>query len=100
SELKLKLDVVSRANSDLQNLMAAADFGTLFLDGSLRIKRFTRPITDLFRITPSDEGRPVTDFAHQLVYDDLVRDARTVLAHLSPIRGEVHSRDNRWYDVP
>ncbi len=99
SELKLKLEAVSRGHSDLQNLMAATDFGTLFLDASLRIKRFTKPVTDIFRITPSDEGRPVTDFAHQLLYDDLVKDAETVLTHLSPIRREVRSRDNRWYDV-
>jgi two-component system CheB/CheR fusion protein len=46
SELKLKLDVISRANSDLQNLLAATDFGTLFLDSDLRIKRFTDRATD------------------------------------------------------
>jgi CheR methyltransferase, all-alpha domain len=32
TELKLKLETGSRANSDLQNLMAATEFGTLFLD--------------------------------------------------------------------
>ncbi len=99
SELKLKLDAVSRAHSDLQNLMAATDFGTLFLDSSLRIKRFTKPVTDLFRITPSDEGRPVTDFAHQLEYDALVKDAEAVLANLTPIRRELRSRAGRWYDL-
>jgi two-component system CheB/CheR fusion protein len=99
SELKLKLDAVSRAHSDLQNLMAATDFGTLFLDSNLRIKRFTDRVTELFRVTPSDEGRSVTDFAHQLEYDDLVQDARAVLAHLTPIRREVGSSGGRWYDV-
>src|SRR5262249_42694353 len=72
SELKLKLEAVSRAHSDLQNLMAATDFGTLFLDSSLRIKRFTERATKLFSITPADEGRPITDFAHQLEYDGLI----------------------------
>jgi len=99
SELKLKLEAVSRAHSDLQNLMAATDFGTLFLDSSLRIKRFTEQVTELFRITPSDEGRPVTDFAHLLEYDDLVKDAQNVLTHLAPIRREVRSRSDRWYDI-
>ena len=99
SELKLKLEAVSRAHSDLQNLMAATDFGTLFLDSSLRIKRFTQQVTELFSITPSDEGRPISDFAHRLEYDSLVGDARKVLANLTPIRHEIRSRDDRWYDV-
>jgi two-component system CheB/CheR fusion protein len=99
SELKLKLEAISRAHSDLQNLMAATDFGTLFLDSSLRIKRFTDRATELFSITPSDEGRPITDFANQLSYDDLIKDARAVLADLAPIRREVKSRSGKWYDV-
>jgi two-component system CheB/CheR fusion protein len=99
NELKLKLEAVSRANSDLQNLMAATDFGTLFLDPSLRIKRFTEHVTDLFNITPADEGRPITDFSNQLEYDGLVDDARAVLAHLAPIRREVRSRNKSWYDL-
>jgi two-component system CheB/CheR fusion protein len=99
SELKSKLEAVSRAHSDMQNLMAATDYGTLFLDSHLRIKRFTEPVTELFRITPSDEGRPVADFAHQLDYADLVRDAEAVLAHLTPLKREVRSHRGRWYDV-
>jgi two-component system, chemotaxis family, CheB/CheR fusion protein len=99
SELKLKLEAISRAHSDLQNLVAATDIGTLFLNASLRINRFTDRVTDLFSLTQADEGRPITDFAHQLEYDDLVKDARTVLAELAPIRREVHSRNGRWYDM-
>jgi two-component system CheB/CheR fusion protein len=99
SELKLKLDAISRAHSDLRNLIAATDIGTLFLDSSLRIKRFTDRVTDLFSITQSDEGRPITDFAHRLEYDNLVRDARAVLADLAPLRREIRSRDGRWYDM-
>jgi two-component system CheB/CheR fusion protein len=53
----------------------------------------------LFSITPNDEGRPISDFAHRLDYDGLVADARKVLADLTPIRHEIRSRDNRWYDV-
>jgi two-component system, chemotaxis family, CheB/CheR fusion protein len=99
SELKLKLEAVSRAHSDLQNLVAATEIATLFLDAGLRIMRFTERVSDLFSITPSDEGRPITDFAHRLEYDDLIKDARAVLGDLTPIRREIHSRDGRWYDV-
>jgi two-component system, chemotaxis family, CheB/CheR fusion protein len=99
SELKLKLEAVSQAHSDLQNVMEATDLGTLFLDSGLRIKRFTERVTDLFSITTGDEGRPITDFAHQLEYEDLVKDADAVLADLAPVRREVRSRGGRWYDM-
>jgi two-component system CheB/CheR fusion protein len=99
SELQLKLETISRAHSDLQNLMAATDFGTLFLDSTLRIKRYTERVTELFSITPADEGRPITDFAHQLDYESLTRDARAVLTDLTPVRRELRSRNDRWYDV-
>jgi len=99
SELKSKLELISRANSDLQNLLAATDYGTLFLDSGLTIKRFTDQVKDLFSITTSDEGRPISDFTHQLEYDDLTKDARAVIASLTPIRREVRSRQGRWYDL-
>ena len=99
SELKLKLEAISRAHSDLQNLMAATDFGTLFLDSGLRIKRFTDRATDLFSITPTDEGRPITDFTSQLDDGALIKDARAVLSNLTPIRRELKSRDGKWYDM-
>ena len=99
TELKLKLETISRAHSDLQNLMAATDFGTLFLDSTLRIKRFTDRVTELFSITPTDEGRPITDFAHQLDYDELIKDMRGVLSELAPIRREIRARNGRWYDL-
>src|SRR5262249_60894555 len=75
------------------------DFGTLFLDSNLRIKRFTERATDLFSITPSDEGRPISDFSHQLEYDELIHDTRKVLSDLAPIRREIRSRNDLWYDT-
>jgi two-component system CheB/CheR fusion protein len=99
SELKLKLEAISRAHSDLQNLMAATDFGTLFLDSRLRIKRFTDKVTELFSLAPSDEGRPITDFSHQLDYQDLAKDSKAVLTDLVPVRREVKSSAGRWYEV-
>jgi two-component system, chemotaxis family, CheB/CheR fusion protein len=97
NELKLKLESVSRAHSDLQNLMAATDVGTLFLDPSLRIKRFTPRLAELFNITVSDEGRPITDFTHQLVYGNLADHARSVLKNLTPVEHEVASHNGGWY---
>ena len=92
NELKLKFDMVSRAHRDLQNLIRATAVGTMFLDTSLRIKRFTPRVADLVNIQGSDEGRPVADFTHRLDYPDLVNDARRVLTDLIPSRTRSRTR--------
>jgi two-component system, chemotaxis family, CheB/CheR fusion protein len=97
NELKLKLESVSRAHSDLQNLISATDVGTLFLDAALHIKRFTPRVSDLFNITASDEGRPITDFTHRLKYDRLPADARRILAELGSLEKEIESDAGQWY---
>jgi two-component system CheB/CheR fusion protein len=98
-ELKLKLHSVSRAHSDLQNLMAATDFGILFLDPLLRIKRFTPRLVDIFNVTESDEGRPITDFTHSLNFDDMADLARKVIKDLIPVEREISGRGGSWYLV-
>jgi two-component system, chemotaxis family, CheB/CheR fusion protein len=95
--LKIKLESVSRAHSDVQNLMAATDVGILFLDPQLRINRFTPLISKLFNIVTGDEGRSVTDFTHRLDYDDLAADARMVIRDLSSTEREVRGKDGSWY---
>jgi two-component system, chemotaxis family, CheB/CheR fusion protein len=97
NELEHKLEVISHAYGDLQNLLAASDFGALLLDQSLRIERFTTQVTNIFNITASDEGRPIADFTNQLEYEDMVKDLRSVLRNLTRIEREVRSRADRWY---
>ncbi|HJZ30089.1 MAG TPA: chemotaxis protein CheB [Hyphomicrobiaceae bacterium] len=97
NELKMKLESVSRAHNDLQNLMAATDVATLFLDPELRINRFTPRLAQIFNVVPGDEGRPITDFTHRLIYEELTRDARRVLADLAAVERTVKSKDERWF---
>lgn len=96
SELKTKLDNVASAHSDLQNLINATEIGTLFLDADLRIKMLTPAVEQLFSVSESDVGRPITDFTHKLEYEGVENDARRVLRDLSPIENEVKTRDGRW----
>lgn len=97
NELKLKLAEVSRAHSDLENLMAAANVATLFLDRDLRIKRFTPRLGEIFNVKVRDHERPIGDLTHSLDYDTLEQDARRVLANPPPIERETRSRDGRTF---
>jgi two-component system, chemotaxis family, CheB/CheR fusion protein len=98
-ELKNKLQEVSRAHGDLENLMVATDIATLFLDRKLRIQRYTASTAGLFNIMPGDRGRPIGDLTSRLTYDGLVEDASRVLKELAPIEREVRDCEGRWFLV-
>lgn len=96
-ENRHRVEELSQLSSDLQNLLAATDIATLFLDRELRIIRFTPQVGELFNVRHTDRGRPLTDLTHRLGYLDLEADARRVLERLSPSEREVEGPNERWY---
>jgi two-component system, chemotaxis family, CheB/CheR fusion protein len=94
-ELKGKVDELSHANGDLQNLMGATAIATLFLDRGLGISLFTPSAVELFNLIPADVGRPISDLANRLEYPQLTEDANAVLDKLAPVEREVRFED-RW----
>ncbi|SOY63842.1 Putative chemotaxis methyltransferase protein; contains Methylesterase domain (CheB), Methylase of chemotaxis methyl-accepting proteins domain (CheR), signal transduction histidine domain (NitrB), signal receiver (Rec) domain [Cupriavidus taiwanensis] len=97
AELKAKVEETGKINDDLQNLITANDIGTVFVDRSMCIKRFTPRATDVFSIIPSDIGRSLLDITHRLEYDKLADDAAEAFDSLRLIEREVRSNDGRWY---
>ncbi len=66
-ELKDRIEQLNNANSDLQNIVQSTDIGTIFLDRTLRVKRYTPRVIDLFNIIPSDIGRPLNTSRTSLI---------------------------------
>jgi two-component system, chemotaxis family, CheB/CheR fusion protein len=99
NELQHKLEEISQAHSDLENLMAATDIATLFIDCSLHIQRYTPSINAIFNVMASDRGRPINHFNFHLEYDNLGVDARHVLETLAHVEREVRGHDGSWFLV-
>ncbi len=102
-ENRHKVEELSQLTGDLQNLLAATDIATLFLDRKLRIRRFTPKVGELFSIRAGDVGRPLADLTHRLGYEALIADAEVVLRTLQPLEREVRGtgtdavEDTPWY---
>ena len=95
SELRNNVEEISRAHSDLENLMDATQIATLFLDRDLKIKRYSPGMEKIFNIKPTDRGRSILDFTHKLGYQNLVEDAGRILDDLVTIERESTGPDNR-----
>jgi two-component system CheB/CheR fusion protein len=99
AELQSKVDDLSRTNNDMKNLLNSTDIATVFLDGLLRVRRFTTPTTRLIKLIPSDVGRPLSDIVSDLIYPEMQDDAREVLRSLVFSEKAITTNDGRWFTV-
>jgi two-component system, chemotaxis family, CheB/CheR fusion protein len=97
-ELQTKVVDLSRANDDMNNLLAGTGIGTVFVDRNLHILRFTPAVTGIINLIQSDVGRPVSHIVTNLVgYDSIVADIQAVLDSLISKEVEVQTLKGVWY---
>lgn len=100
TELQDKVTDLSRANNDMNNLLAGTGIGTVFVNHQLRILRFTPAASSIINLIPSDVGRPVGHIVSNLVgYDSLIPDVQYVLDTLTPKAIDVQTKEGRWYTM-
>jgi two-component system, chemotaxis family, CheB/CheR fusion protein len=100
TELQTKVGDLSRANNDMNNLLAGTGIGTVFVDFNLRILRFTPAATRIINLILSDVGRPVGHIVSNLVgYDRLVEDVQEVLRTLIPQEIDVQTPEPKNYTM-
>ena len=99
AELQSKVDDLTWVNNDMTNLLNSMEIATIFLDNSLCIRRFTTHSTQLFKLIPSDVGRPLSDIVTDLNYPQLMQDVEQVLNTLVFQDKQVTTQDGRWFKV-
>ena len=100
NELQNKIEQLSQAGDDMNNLLSGTNIGTIFVDRQMNIKRFTAAATQISNFIKADIGRPVGDIVSHLVgYDRLVEDTQSVLDTLIPKVEEVQARGGQWYQM-
>jgi len=86
-ELQAKVDELSQASDDMRNLLNSTEIATVFLDELLHIRRDTSQALSVFKLIPSDVGRPITDITNALEQWNVSEDAEEVLRTLVPRSG-------------
>lgn len=97
AQLQNKVEETTQANDDMQNLLNSTSIPAVFLDGQMRIRRFTDEARKVFHLSATDVGRPLAAPTSSLNYDRLVADAAEVLRTLAPREAEVATREGDWW---
>ena len=96
SELQAKCEQLANMQNDIKNLLDNIKVGIIFLDRQLMIRSFTREAIQVYRLVPSDVGRPLNDIKSVLADKDLLNAAQTVLETLIPYECELNHKDDAW----
>jgi two-component system CheB/CheR fusion protein len=100
AELNARIHQLTSVQNDMKNLMDSIDTGTVFLDHQRVIRRYTPTVANIYRLIPTDVGRPLSDITSSLgaeLHKSLQNDLQSVLDTLVPIEREVESTDGAWY---
>ena len=97
SRLHRTVEQQRAAFNDLQNILISTDVATLLLDSDLNLRFFTPAAKLLFKLIACDAGRPLASLERRFQDEDLLSDARAVLAGDAPVRREVKAHDGGWF---
>ena len=79
NEFQRKNDELNDINTDVSNLLKSTQISTIFIDESLRIRRFTPGVGQQFDLHASDVGRPITSFSNPFEHLQLEELCRQVI---------------------
>ncbi len=99
TEYQSTIAELSDVYADLESLTKATRIPLVFLDGDLRLTRFTPAATALFRFRAADVGRSISDFSHSLDYPDLFDVVHRTLDDLTSVQREVADDEGRTWLV-
>ena len=97
SQLQETLERQRTTADDLQNVLYSTKVATIFLDTHFNIRFFTPATKGLFKVIPSDVGRPLTDLKSLVADDALLDDAASVLMRQTPVDREIQGQSGAWF---
>ncbi|MBC5838801.1 CheR family methyltransferase [Flavobacterium muglaense] len=100
TELQAKNKELQDLSNDINNLLISTDIGTLFLDNTLVIRKFTPALKKHFNLEDTDIGRPISNFTHKFPNrndGEFIESIKTVISTQTAIELEIFDTDGNIY---
>ncbi|MHA4844494.1 chemotaxis protein CheB [Flavitalea antarctica] len=89
TEHQIKIKELVELNDDLNNYFRSVDIGQVFLDKTLRIRKFNTASATTINFIESDIGRPIFHISNNIRYDGFMSDLEKVLRTNEVVEKEV-----------
>lgn len=86
-------------NDELENYFSNTIIPQLFVDGELKLQKFTPPAMKQFSLSPSDIGKPIADIKDNFRFPSILDNIQQVIESKKILEKEIQTTDLRWYQM-
>jgi two-component system, OmpR family, phosphate regulon sensor histidine kinase PhoR len=86
-------------NDELENYFRNTIIPQLFVDGELKLQKFTPPAMKQFSLSASDVGRQISDIKDNFRFPSIVDNIEQVIKSNEILEKEIQTTDLRWYQM-
>lgn len=86
-------------NDELENYFRNTIIPQLFVDGALKLQKFTPPAMKQFSLKSSDVGKSIDDIKDNFRYLSIIEDIQQVVKSNEILEKEIQTTDLRWYQM-
>ena len=86
-------------NDELENYFRNTIIPQLYVDGELKLQKFTPPAMKQFTLSASDVGKHIDDIKDNFRFPTIVHDIQQVIKSNEILEKEIQTTDLRWYQM-
>lgn len=94
-----QIQELTEHNDELENYFRNTIIPQLFVDGELKLQKFTPPAMKQFNLSASDVGKPIDDIKDNFRFPTIVDDIEIVVKSNEILEKEIQTTDLRWYQM-
>lgn len=94
-----KFQELSESNDELENYFRNTIIPQLYVDGELRLQKFTPPAMKQFSLNASDIGRPIDEVKDNFRFPSIIENIHYVIKENEILEKEIQTTDLRWYQM-
>ncbi len=99
SNQKKQIQELTAHNDDLENYFRNTIIPQLFIDGEVKLRKFTPPAMKQFSLKDSDVGRHIDDIKDNFRFPSIVENIEQVITTNEILEKEIQTTDLRWYQM-
>ena len=90
---------LAKDNDELENYFRNTIIPQLYVDGALKLQKFTPPAMKQFTLSAGDVGKPINDIKENFRFLTIVDDIKQVIKRNEIQEKEIQTTDMRWYQM-